>query len=248
MRENGSRVTPSPPPPAPRPLTPRAARRAWTEPAVRLWWLMAVAVAVVILAYAADRLWARHVENRLVATGAAVTAKVVGTNLHATPGQTADAGEPASVAIEWDGRPMRLNGVLTQSTRIGATLAIRVDPSDPTLWTDRTAATPLGHALFVGLLLLPIVPALAAVAAVRRRAVARAWQLGPAAVAVVSDRRQTPVAPLSYAVRCSLRDGGDRRLFTVYVPRGGRPPAKGDDLWLVLPIGRGRPVAATWFS
>ena len=237
-----------PPPNPPRPLTPAAARWAWTEPAVRLWWLMALAVLAMILGYAADRLWARHVENRLIADGVPVAAKVLNTPVHATPGQTADAGDPVAVSFPWQGQPTRASGSLTRSSLIGNTIPIHVDSADPTNWTDQTEPTPLDHALFVGLLLLPIAPALAAVAAVRRRSVLRTWRLGTAALAVVADRRQVPIAPLSYAVRCSLRDGGDRRLRTVYVPSAGRTLTKGDALWLVVPPRRGRPLAAMWFE
>ncbi len=237
----------TPPLLTPRPLTPLAARRAWTEPTVRLWWLMALAVLLMILCYAADRLWARHVENRLIATGLPVQARVISTGLHATPGQTADVGDPAAVGIQWHGQPTRLQGSLTRPSFIGATIPIHVDPSDPTVWTDQAEATPLAHALFVGLLLLPIVPVLLGIAALKRRGVARAWQLGVARAAVVVARHQTPIAPLSYALRCRWRDG-ERRLFTVHVPRAGRSLAKGDELWVIVPQGRGRPVAAMWFE
>jgi hypothetical protein len=235
-------------PPPPRPLTSIAARRAWTEPSVRLWWLMALAVLAMILAYAADRLWDRHVENRLIANGLPLAAKVLGTPDHHTPGQTADPGDAVSLTISWRGQATQVVGALTRPSTIGNTIAIRVDSSDPRNWTDQTEPVPLANALFVGLLLLPIVPLLAAVAAVRRRGMTETWQLGELALAVVTDRRQVPIAPLSYAVRCSLPDGGDRRLRTVYVPPAGRLLGKGDALWLILPPGRGRPVAAMWFT
>ena len=237
-----------PPPVVPRPLTPLATWRAWTEPSVRLWWLLALAVIVAIGVYAADRLWARHAENQLISAGVAVRATVRGTPNHQTAGQTADADDEATVSFYWHGQPQAVSGTLTRSTTVGATIPIHVDPADPTRWTDQVEATPLLDALFVGLLLLPIVPVLAAVAAVRRRAVVRTWRLGRAAVAVVSDRRQVPIAPMSYAVRCSLREGPDRRIRTVYVPRAGRTLVEGDELAVILPPRRGRPVAAMWFG
>ncbi len=239
---------PPPPPPAPRPLTPLAARRAWTEPTVRRWWLLAAAVLLAIGAYAADRLAARHTENRLIESGVAVPAHVVRTVAHATPGQTALADDVVDVTFDWHGQPTPGSGTLTRSTLIGATIPIHVDPADPTVWTDQAEPTPLLNALFVGLLLLPLVPALGAIAWADRRAVARAYRLGRPALAVVADRRQVPIAPMSFAVRCSLRDGTDRRLRTVYVPHAGRTLAKGDDLWVIVPARRGRWLAALWFA
>ena len=236
------------PPAAPRPLTRRAALAAWTEPSVRLWWLLAAVLAGVVVALTAGRLWARHGETRLIVDGAAVAARVVGSGDHATVGQTAAAGEPALVEFEWHGQPVRTANPLTAPSTIGATIPIRVDPADPTLWTDRSTATPVADALDVGLVLLvTLVPPVMAVAVLKRRARLRTWRSGEAAIGVVADRRQVPIAPLSYAVRCSLRDGTDRRLRTVYVPAAGRRLAKGDELWVLVPPGRGRAVAAMWF-
>jgi hypothetical protein len=218
------------------------------EPAVRVWWLMAAAVLVMVLAFAADRLWSRHLENRLIATGVPTEGKVLSSGQHATPGQTADPGDPVAVGIQWHGQPMRLSGSLATQSFIGATIQLHVDPHDPTLWTDQTTATPIARSLFVGFLALPIVLLLVAVAAVRARGVGRTWETGSAVAAVVHDRRQTPLAPMTYAVRCSLRDGGDRRLFTVHVPRGGTSLGKGDEIDIVRPTGRGRPVAVRWFD
>ena len=236
------------PPAVPRPLTRRAAWAAWTEPSVRLWWLLAGAVAVAVVGLMVQRLWARQGESRLIATGAAVAARVVSSGDHATPGQMADAGRPAMVEFGWHGQPIRTVNVLTATSTVGATVPVRVDPTDPTLWTDRTAPTSVADAVGVGLaLLVTLVPLVMSIAVFKRRARVRAWRLGGAVEAVVADRRQVPIAPLSYAVRCSLRDAADRRLRTVYVPPAGRSLAKGDALWVLVPPGRGRAVAAMWF-
>ncbi len=236
-----------PPPPPPRPLTRRAARAAWTEPAVRLWWAVAAAILAAVLAYAGQRLWVRHGEGRLIAAGVPVMARVVGTGDHSAAGQTADAGVLATVEFPWHGQPVRSAQMLTINTRVGATIPIHVGADDPAVWTDQTAVTPVADTLAVGLAVLPVAAAFGLVAAGVRAGVARTVRLGDPAVAVVADRRQVPIAPLSYAVRCSLRDGPDRRLRTVYVPRAGRSLAKGDELWVLLRP-RGRAVAAMWFG
>ena len=231
----------------PRPLTDVAARRAWTEPTVRRWWLMAAAVLAMIGTFAANRLWVREGENRLIRGGVPAMALVLSNDIHSQPGQTADVGREVVVRFPFNGQPVTLHGFLTRSALIGARVPIHVDPADPGVWTDQTEATPVLHAIFVGLLLLPLAAALTGVAWLARRTAVRTFRFGRPALAVVSARGQTPIAPLSFAVRCSLRDGPDRTIRTVYVPPAGRPLAKGDELWLLVPA-RGRPVAAMWFE
>ena len=220
-------------PDPPRPLSPTAARRAWTEPTVRPWWLIAAVVMVAAVGYVIAMLVEVVPENRRVTRGTAVMAMVERTVAHQIAGQSADAGDNVNVSFIWHGERHTSNGWLTRSTVVKATIPIRVDPGDPAKWTDRTEPTPLLPAMVVGLLALPLVPVLLAVAWARRQSVARTYRRGRSAVAIVNDRRTVPIAPLSYAVRCRLRDAdGDRRLHTVYVPHAaGRPLAKGDAVW-----------------
>ena len=236
------------PPDPPRPLTPLAARRAWAEPTVRPWWLMAAAVLLAVAAYAVGRGVVRSGENRLITAGTPVVTKVLGTPDHTVPGQAVKVGETVTLAFDWHGQPRTVVGTLAHDATVAGPMAIRVDPADPTVWTDATEPTPLARSLVVGLVVLPVVPLLLLVAVWRRAGVARTYTLGRLADAVVADRRQTPVAPLSFAVRCSLREGGDRRLRTVYVPRAGRSLAKGDVIAVLVPTGRGRIVSALWFE
>src|SRR5436190_23958356 len=69
-------VLASAPPDAPRPVTPRVRRRAWTEPHVRFWWLLTLAM-LVIGVYVCGReflTWSREV--RLMREGRLVEAEV----------------------------------------------------------------------------------------------------------------------------------------------------------------------------
>ena len=64
-------------PDPPRPLTPRVRRRAWTEPHVRFWWVLTVAL-LLIGAYVCGRewlVWSREV--RLIRSGRAVDAEIM---------------------------------------------------------------------------------------------------------------------------------------------------------------------------
>ena len=133
--------------------------------------------------------------------------------------------------------------------RTGQTISIRIDPKNPKTWTNRTTPPPLIDELFAPLLLLPalVVSVLAAVAL--RRRVTQLWATGEARQAIVVDTKQTPLAPLSHVVRCTLADGTDKRLITVYLPhRAAGKPAKGQAIWLVThPKNPQRALAAAAF-
>ena len=238
-------------PPAVRTVTPRVSRRAWADPAVRTWWLLAVAVALAVAAYAASQGVERATENRLIRDGVPVQATVMGNSQKATPGMAIVADqEDVTVEFPWKGSPARPLGHLTRNATIGEVVSLHVDPADVTQWTDRTEPTPLLTRLFVGVAILPVVPVLFAVAWVIRRRVLKTYAAGTPAVATVAGRGQSPVAPMSYAVRCSVNDSADRTIHTVFVPRRAvpRPPIKGDGIDVIVPAGGGRPVAAAWFE
>src|SRR5687768_11786483 len=63
-------------PPPPRAITPAAARRAWHEARVRFWWLCAIVVGVVTIAYLATQYaqWSHDVS--LFRTGVKVDARI----------------------------------------------------------------------------------------------------------------------------------------------------------------------------
>jgi hypothetical protein len=128
----------------------------------------------------------------------------------------------------------------------GDTITLHVDPKDPTRWTDRSEPTPLLASLIVGLIALPIVPLLAVFGILQQRGFQRTWQKGTAALAVVHERKQSPIAPMSYALRCSMQDLRTRELFTVYVPRIGNGLEKGDVIWVITASKKGNALAALW--
>ncbi len=252
-------MTPPPPPsPVPRPISPLVRRRCWTEPAVRLWWLIAAAILTLILAYGGDRFWSWHLENRLILSGVPVSAKIVEAGGVAVAretmkGQHVEPTAQVTLEFDWHGQTQRVDGTLEDRTTdipIDSDVTIHVDPDDPTVWTYRSEPVSLAQELFLVLILLPIPIALAGWATMQRRKLLAAWKHGDAVAGVVSDRRQTPIAPQSYAVRCSIPSRRDKRLFTVFVPAAGAKLNKSDPIWLILPAPgqRGRPTAAMWYQ
>jgi hypothetical protein len=76
----------------------------------------------------------------------------------------------------------------------------------------------------------------------------KVWQSGSAMVGVVFDRKQSPIAPLAYAIRFSLQGGNDKKLYSVFVPKVGYGLSRGDLIWVIMPGKRGLPLAGLWMG
>jgi hypothetical protein len=228
-------------------LTAAVKQRAWIEPSVRLWWLLALGTVAVFLAFTGDRVWERQTESRLIHHGTMLQAVVLGNSAKNIHGQTFSPGDIVSVQFNFNGQETTATGPIHQSVAVSNQIQIHVDPNDSAIWTDLTQVTPLPALLFVGMMFLPMLPVVLALGWIRWRKIDQLWMKGEAVVAVVRERKQTPIAPLSYAIHCNLRNSKDKRIFTVYVPSTGLALEKGSLLW-VLVYGRSRPVAAMWFQ
>ncbi len=207
---------------------------------------MALLTLLMFGAFAGDRLYARQSEIELISHGAAVTATITYAE-NKQNHQPFTSSDKCALTVNWPGNPETLSDVyLTNGGTTGATIMLHVDKTDHTRWTDRSEATPLLDSLFVGLLALPVLPVLLLLGMREMLSLRKLWQNGSAALAIVSDRRQSPIAPQSYAVRCSLREARRRDLFTVYVPRVGSGLQKGDVIWVITSAKKGQPLAALW--
>ncbi|HWP40153.1 MAG TPA: hypothetical protein VNL70_04460, partial [Tepidisphaeraceae bacterium] len=85
--------------------------------------------------------------------------------------------------------------------------------------------------------LVPVLVVLAGVTIWKRHGVLRSWRMAPLAAGIVVETRQSAVAPRSRIVRFTLRDGPDRRVWSMLVPTSGPIPEKGQTLWLICPPG-----------
>jgi hypothetical protein len=98
----------------------------------------------------------------------------------------------------------------------------------------------------IGLFVLPLIPIVLLAGYAQVRSLLNLWKNGVSAVAVIYDRKQSPIAPMSYALRCSLQGNRQKTLFTVFVPRIAYGLEKGDLIWVITPPKKGRPIAALW--
>jgi hypothetical protein len=144
------------------------------------------------------------------------------------PGETEPRTVPGSLSI-----------VATPGAVIhpGDHIALRVDPSDPNNWTDRTEPRSWVVELSVVAILLPLVLLLLLVAFLQRARVLRIWRHGEETAATVVEIRQTALAPLSRLVRFTVNDGSSSRVCSVLVPVRAGVPGRGDAVTLVMPRG-----------
>jgi hypothetical protein len=246
-------VLSSAPPDVPRPVTRGVRRRAWTEPHVRFWWLLTLAM-LLIAAYVCGRevlSWRR--EARLIREGRLVEAEITRAGGLSSRWQRLPPDTVVSIQYVVDGTTYTQDGFLkgrTDYIQVRGKVPIRVDPSDPNEWTARTEPPVLAQQLTGAAVVLPAVVVLAAVSVLRRFMTLRTWRAGQATVALTVESRQTALAPKSRLVRCTPADRGDNRVVAVFVPNyAARDLRPGDLLWLIFPPGgRGRPVAAAWFK
>jgi hypothetical protein len=196
--------------------------------------------------FCGDRLWARHVESELIRTGLVVPTHIVAAE-NKQKDQPFTSSDKCTLLLHLPSGDEDLDGVyLTFGGMTNSNIILHVDPNDHTRWTDRSEATPLLDSLFVGLLALPVIPLLLVLGVIQLRRLQRIWQNGQPALAVVSERKHTPIAPMSYVLRCSMQDLRTRDMFTVYVPRIGNGLEKGDLIWVITSAKKENPLAALW--
>ena len=253
-------ITTDSPAPPPRPISAIAKMRAWTEPSVRMWWLLAGVILAMMLIYAGNQLYERHLQVNLIEHGDLIQAEVVeGTGVsvqHLTlKGESVEADGMVTLQYKPAGStddPVQLHGTLdgrTSRIKIGEMVPIHMDPKDSANWTYRSEPVSIGATLIVGLAFAPLIPILFAIAFLKRKTILKTWREGDAALAIVTDCKQTPIAPLSQHLRCGLADGRDKRIRTVYVPKDAGNLKKGDSLWLILPRdNKGSPLALLWMT
>ncbi len=203
---------PTPPSPVPRALTSEAKRAIFLEPRVRRWWYMAILTSLMFGGFCGQRLWARHVETDLIQHGLTVNAKIVYAE-NKQNNQPISSSDKANLLIDFPTGPEEMNEVYLTNHGMtgiagvtGGTIVLHVDPHDHSRWTDRDEPTPLLDSMLVGLLALPTVPLLIGLGIVQLQNVRKIWQNGSPALAVVHSRKQSTLAPMSYAIRCSMKD------------------------------------------
>jgi hypothetical protein len=251
----------NPPADPPRALTPLVRRRAWTEPRVRLWWVLCLGVLGVTLVVAARQAVTWWSERQLLSSGVTVEGTIVRArtpeNDMTVPGRNMSPDSVCTIEFEWpkaSGRRYKVTDVLRENVEegrpvvTGSKITLHVDADDPDRWTARTKTPPLGGRQLIGVAVgAPVVGLLALVAALKRRRMLDVWVNGQAIPAQVLGTGTSPVAPQCRSLRCTSADLRDKRVFTVFVPSAG--VAAGDELWAVRIPEKPEPTAAAaWFE
>jgi hypothetical protein len=242
---------PAPPSPPPRPVTRAASRRSWLEPRVRFWWLATIVLLVIALWFVAEQILAFRGERQLIRHGALVAATVSSVDGDSRVGKQVPPGTPCELKFPWNGQILYVTGTLAGDDYVtdGETVQLHVDPRDPSDWTDRNEAEPVGRRMIAGAVVVLAVIATSAASLRLRRRMLRAWADAPAVPYSVFDTRHAALAPLSHAVRCVAVSGRDQNLVTVYLPARLPRPETGDVLWLIHPPGNpSAAVAAAAFQ
>jgi hypothetical protein len=198
-------------------------------------------------AYAVDCLWARHVESQLIHNGTTLVAKIVAAEnkVGTMPLSPVDL---VKLEIPFPDQSENAMGHLSGKNYLGGTVVVHVDPADHSRWTDRATPTPLLDSLLLGLLGLPVIPVMLALAYREARGMLQTWKNGSAVAAAIFDRKHSPIAPMSYRLRCNLINHRQKVLFTVYVPQARAGLEKGDQIWVIAPQKKGRYLAALWMA
>jgi hypothetical protein len=230
----------------PRPLTAHVRRRSWGEPCVRLWWIVAVVLAVVGAWYTVKPVRESARLGYLINNGLVVKAHVDeldGTSRDNYVIQPAiEAWTEAKLTFQMpDGTSHTVQGRISpegDAIHPRMDITLRVDPHNLANWTNRTRQPSHWQDWLVAILLMPVAVVAVAIAWWRRRGILAAWQSAPAVLATVVGSRQSPTAPLSRLLQVRLVQGTDRRVFAVTVPSRGRVPAIGENLQVILPGGQ----------
>jgi len=230
---------PPPPPTAPRPITANARRRSWAEPRVRTWWLMSAATFVVALWFVGVQVYESQSDRWLINHGVRVEADILDVDGN-TLKKLYTREENLHFHLSWrmpDGKIHTVNERLKaqrQATGPGKKVPLYVDPGNPDHWTDRVEISWAEDTL-VGMLFLPIVLLLLAIAIFNRWQTLAAWKNGPAMHATVVEVKQSATAPKSRILRMVLGHYHDQRIFTTLIPTRRARYSSGDVVWVVIP-------------
>ncbi|MDP9174620.1 MAG: hypothetical protein M3O30_12255 [Planctomycetota bacterium] len=237
---------PSAPPPPPRQITAAARRRSWTDPVIRFWLLATIVLVAIGCWFVFNQIVASRSEQWLIANGFVVEAKVVGVNNESRTGAKYPPGSHSSLTFDWKDQTINIDGVLSSNDYVttGEIVQLRIDPNDPTNWTDRTAPEPLGRRLIAGAVIIPAVAITLMAALLLRRRLLGVWRNAQAALYAVVETRYSALAPQSHTVRCVLATNRDPTIVVVYLPARFPRPQRGDLLWLIRRPGNAKAAIA----
>jgi len=239
LSETDTDNLPPPPPAAPRALTANARRRSWAEPRVRNWWLLAIAIFLISLWFVGQRVYGSQSDRWLIHHGVRVEADIIdvdGNPLHKL--YEPDLNLPFRMTWRMpDGKVQTVFERLKaqrQALGPGKKVPLYVDPRDPNHWTDRTEISWTEDTL-VGMLLLPTILLMLAIALFNRYQILKAWQNGHPMHASVVEIKTSATAPKSRVLHMVLGHYHDQRIFTTLIPTKRARYQPGDVVWVIIP-------------
>jgi hypothetical protein len=236
-----------PTPPPPRSLTSRAKRAAWMEPHVRFWWLVALCLFIAAACEAVVETTGWNADRNLLDHGVVVNAKIGGL------GHTRPPGSDLDMSFDYQGQTYDISGPLEGPERAaleGTTVAIHINPSDPTQWTSRTYMEPLIHSLLgAGLALLTGAMTLGVSALIRQRVI-RIYRIGDSLPIQIVSLRTSALAPRAKLAQFTRYGWNDNDLNSVILPAAfAKTAGVGDVLWVYCLKGkRSRVLPAVAFE
>jgi hypothetical protein len=226
-------------PAVPREVTRRAARRAWAELPVQLWWKSALLVLIITGVVAADVAADALHHRRLIRTGTPVQAKLIEVAQTSRAGFAVIRTDTVPVKLQWtnptDGKTQTVTAVLPPGpgyAKVNELLDIRVSPDDPADWIEATGENPWAR-MWITFMLVPVAVLLFALSWWQRRRVLEVWRNGKRADGIVVSCTHAAMSPASRICRFTYADGRDRRVFKLLYPSRRGVPKKGDTLPLV---------------
>jgi len=238
----------------PRTVTAAIRRRAWGDPSVRFWWLLAVALLLLAPFVGTPPVRRWQTLSRL-AEQPPVQARLIRNQREAIIGRPVLPGDSVQIEVQQGGRQRQLWGTLDgwargPLPRMGETIEVRLDPDNPDVFAVVHQVPPLISALATGIAVASVAVLPMLIAVVLRRRVLNVWRMGEARTAAILDRQSTALAPRAWAARCAWADEEsgerpDKAIFRVFVPK--RLPATDEITVLSLPKG-GKRLAAAWFA
>jgi hypothetical protein len=217
--------------------------------------VLLVLVGIITCYFIVTRVQEARQDRWLIENGVDVVAKFTVVNGDPVP-KRRPRNEPMAVSIKF-----KLNGVehkldiprLEAKPNAYAVVyedfKIKVDPNDPTRWTEETQPKPWSQELTVVGFLLPVLVLLAIIVMWKRRGVLKTWASGELVAGSVVETRHTAVAPLSRVVRFTLSDSDDRRIWSTLMPAGAGIPDQGETIWLIVPPNNpGRAIVAKLYG
>jgi hypothetical protein len=157
------------------------------------------------------------------------------------------------LSFDWHGqsyttRPDRLAG-RTDFIAPKDMVTIYVNPDDPADWTSLAHPGPLLPRMLGAAVAFGAALAAGLVTCLYYFRTMRRWKTAPAIEALVLESRNTAIAPLSTAIKCTPIDENDKRLFTVFVPRRDVVVKPGETITVLTYPGQSAgALALAWFE